>query len=256
MQAALERALKAEGHNKGLGSKCRNHLEKAAWTDCLKLYQDTIIQLNKTLDTNECTDFDTQTWLSSALTNIETCRVGFNELGVPDYVLPLMSNNVSKLISNTLALKNGSSNYSFVRDGFPDWVKGGDRKLLQASTVKANVVVAQDGSGNFRTVKQALDAAEKRSGSGRFVIYVKRGTYNENLDIGNKLKNVMLVGDGLRFTIITGSRSVGGGSTTFNSATVGKNFDLFKLSCSESNLILAGKISFPSLVFKIFLNIS
>jgi pectinesterase len=32
----------------------------------------------------------------------------------------------------------------------------------------------------------------------------------------------MLVGDGLKNTIITGSRSVGGGSTTFNSATVGK----------------------------------
>ncbi|KAL5744325.1 hypothetical protein ACOSQ2_027441 [Xanthoceras sorbifolium] len=225
LQLAMERALKAQSHNKWLGSKCRNEREKAAWADCLKLYQDTIIQLNQTLDANtKSTDFDAQTWLSTSLTNLETCRVGFVELGVPYNVLPLMSNNVSKLISNTLALNNVSSSFEVpetYKDGFPSWVKPGDRKLLQTSSIiTPNLVVAQDGSGNFRTIKEALDAAEKRSGSGRFVILVKRGVYGENLDIGNKLKNIMLVGDGLRYTIITGSRSVGGGSTTFNSATV------------------------------------
>ncbi|KAJ0909817.1 putative pectinesterase [Helianthus annuus] len=34
------------------------------------------------------------------------------------------------------------------------------------------------------------------------------------------MKNIMLVGDGMKYTIITVSRSVGGGSTTFDSATV------------------------------------
>ncbi|KAJ0772169.1 putative pectinesterase [Helianthus annuus] len=34
------------------------------------------------------------------------------------------------------------------------------------------------------------------------------------------MKNIMLVGDGMKYTIITGSRSVGGGSTTFDSATI------------------------------------
>ncbi|XP_002510940.3 pectinesterase 2 [Ricinus communis] len=220
---AMQRAITAQSHNKYLGSKCRNEKEKAAWADCLKLYEDTIIQLNHTLDPNtKCTDYDAQTWLSTALTNLETCRAGFVELGVSDFMLPLMSTNVSKLIGNTLAINNGSSSASpqTYKDGFPSWVKPGDRKLLQTSSSTPNLVVAQDGSGNYRTIKQALDAAAKRSGKGRFVIRIKSGIYRENLEIGNKMKNIMLVGDGLRNTIITGSRSVGGGSTTFNSATV------------------------------------
>ncbi|PSS34362.1 Pectinesterase [Actinidia chinensis var. chinensis] len=219
MQVAMERALNAETRTKGLGSKCRNEHEKAAWADCLKLYESTILQLNHTL-TGKCSDFDAQTWLSTALTNLDTCRAGFVELGVSDFVWPLMNNNVSKLISNTLSVNSGSTEKQTYRDGFPTWVKPGDRKLLQASSVTANLVVAQDGSGNHRTIKAALDAAATRSGSGRFVIHVKSGVYVENIEIGNKMKNIMLVGDGLRNTIITGSRSVGGGSTTFNSATV------------------------------------
>ncbi|KAJ1413591.1 Pectinesterase, catalytic [Sesbania bispinosa] len=43
-------------------------------------------------------------------------------------------------------------------------------------------------------------------------------TYNEQVEI--KAKNIMLVGDGIGKTIITGSKSVGGGTTTFRSATV------------------------------------
>ncbi|KAK3009816.1 hypothetical protein RJ639_013941 [Escallonia herrerae] len=221
VQIAMERALNAEGHTKGLGPKCRNEKEKAAWGDCLKLYEETILQLNHTADPNvKCSEFDEQTWLSAALTNLETCRAGFVELGVSDYMLPLMSNNVTKLISNTLAVHDDTTVKQTYKDGFPSWVTPGDRKLLQSSGARANLVVAQDGSGNYRTIKGALDAAAKRSGSGRFVIHVKAGVYRENLDIGNKMKNIMLTGDGLRSTIITGSRSVGGGSTTFNSATV------------------------------------
>ncbi|XP_071734313.1 pectinesterase 2-like [Rutidosis leptorrhynchoides] len=223
VELAMERALRAESHTKWLGQKCRNEREKAAWADCLTLYQNTILQLNQTLDpTIKCTDFDTQTWLSTALTNLETCRAGFVELNASDYMLPLMSNNVTKLISNTLAINNNGSTtpVETYKKGFPAWVTPGDRKLLQTAAPKANLVVAQDGSGNYKTIKAAIDAASKRSGSGRYVIYIKRGVYSENIDIGSKMKNIMLVGDGLKYTIITGSRSYGGGSTTFNSATV------------------------------------
>ncbi|XP_059302408.1 probable pectinesterase/pectinesterase inhibitor 17 [Lycium ferocissimum] len=225
MQIAMDRALKAKKYTKGLGTKCRNEREKVAWNDCLKLYESTILQLNQTLDPNiKCTDFDAQTWLSTALTNLETCRAGFIELGASDHILPLLSNNYNapELIRNTLALNNnGSTPKQTYKDGVPIWVSRGDRKLLQSSSdIRPNLVVAQDGSGNFRTIKAALDAAAKRRGNGRFVIHVKRGVYRENLEIGNQMKNIMLVGDGLRYTIITGSQSVGGGFTTFSSATV------------------------------------
>ncbi|PWA80435.1 pectinesterase 2 [Artemisia annua] len=222
VQLAMERALTAESHTKWLGQKCRNEKERAAWADCVSLYEDTILQLNQTLDpTTKCTDFDAQTWLSTALTNLETCHAGFMELNASDYMLPLMSNNVTKLISNTLAINNGSSSpVDSYKKGFPTWVKRGDRKLLQTAAPRPNIVVAQDGSGNYRTIKAAIDAAAKRSGSGRFVIRIKRGVYRENIEIDNKMKNIMLVGDGMKYTIITGSRSVGGGSTTFKSGTV------------------------------------
>lgn len=227
---ALEQSFKAQSHNKWLGSKCRNDKEKAAWTDCLSLYQETITLLNQTLDpTIKRTDYDVQTWLSSALTNLETCRAGFADLNiVSGYVLPLiMSNNVSELISNALAIQNGSIPPKAEGDGFPRWVSGGDRKLLQSSSPAADLVVAQDGSGDYKTITEGLKAVADRSGmERRFVIHVKTGVYKENLKIGSKWKNIMLIGDGLRLTVITGSRSVGGGSTTFNSATVGTDLSL------------------------------
>ncbi|XVF22737.1 hypothetical protein REPUB_Repub12eG0196500 [Reevesia pubescens] len=223
MQLALDRATRAHSNTYSLGSKCRNEREKAAWADCVKLYELTILRLNKTVDSStKLNKDDAQTWLSTALTNLETCRTGFIELTVQDYLLPMMSNNVSKLISNTLALNKAPYKEPTYKDGFPTWVKPGDRKLLQSSSPasQANIVVAQDGSGNYKTINDAISAASKRSGSGRYVIYVKAGTYRENVEIGSKLKNIMLVGDGIGKTIITGSESVGGGSTTFNSATV------------------------------------
>lgn len=236
IQFAMERALNAESYTKDVGSKCRNGKEKAAWADCLKLYQNTILQLNQTLDSStSCTDFDIQTWLSTALTNLETCRTGFAELNVSDYILPMiMSNNVTRLISNSLAINNASGGVVLGKEtykkGFPSWVSGGDRRLLQSSSssssIKVDIVVAQDGSGNYTTVGAAVEEAGKRKGNGRFVIQVKRGVYEENVEIGSKMKNIMLIGDGMRFTFITGNRSVGGGSTTFNSATVGKSLSV------------------------------
>ena len=66
-------------------------------------------------------------------------------------------------------------------EGFPSWVSAADRKLLQSSSgnvPKADIVVAQDGSGNYKTVTEAVAAAAKQSsGSKRFVIYVKKGVY-------------------------------------------------------------------------------
>ncbi|XP_051125186.1 pectinesterase 2 [Andrographis paniculata] len=230
-ELALDRCVNAQTGLSALGVKCRNPKEKAAWADCLELYDETVRWINKTVDPyKKCSAAEAQTWLSAAMTNLETCRQGFEEFGISDYanVFPLLSNNASMLLSNTLALNKGDFDFDFdsaggnsYREGFPAWVKPGDRKLLQASaTPRANAVVAQDGSGNYRTVGAAVAAAGKRSGNGRYVIHVKQGTYRENVDIGKNIKNIMLVGDGIGKTIITGSRSVDGGSTTFKSATV------------------------------------
>ncbi|XP_073125240.1 pectinesterase 2-like [Henckelia pumila] len=226
-ELALDRCVAARDNLRSLGPKCRNKREKAAWADCVELYHGTVRKLNQTIDPNvkhRRSSDDVQTWLSTALTNLDTCRTGFVELGVTDFVLPLISNNVSMFLSNTLALNDVGGEFdhqhmSYYKKGFPTWVRHGDRKLMEASNPQANVVVAQDGSGQYTTVSEAISAAGQRSGSGRYVIYVKQGTYKENVNVGSGLQNIMLYGDGIGQTVITGSRSVGGGTTTFNSAT-------------------------------------
>ncbi|KAF2315789.1 hypothetical protein GH714_040327 [Hevea brasiliensis] len=228
VQLALERALGAQRQVFRLKPKCQSHDHRAVWIDCFKLHADTIVQLNRTLQgiqtKNGCTNFDAQTWLSTALTNIQTCRTGSLDFNVSDFIMPIMSNNLSELISNSLAL-NGVllSVEDNNTEGFPRWFSRNERRLLQSSsiTAKANLVVAQDGSGHFRTVQAALDAAAKRRYGTRFIIHVKRGVYRENIEVGINNNNIWLIGDGLRSTIIASGRSVGGGYTTYSSATAG-----------------------------------
>ncbi|KAL4024566.1 hypothetical protein IC575_012930 [Cucumis melo] len=98
------------------------------------------------------------------------------------------------------------------------------------ATSKADYVVAKDGSGTHTTINRAVAALAstgRRRGGGRIVIYVKAGVYRENVEIGIQLKNVMLVGDGIDKTIVTGSRNVPDGATTYNSATFGVSGDGF-----------------------------
>ena len=101
---------------------------------------------------------------------------------------------------------------------FPSWVTRKDRRLLESwsEEIKANVVVAKDGSGNLA---EAVASAPNNSKT-RYVIYVKKGTYKENVEIGKK-KNVMLFGDGMDKTIITGSSNYVDGTSTFRTAIVG-----------------------------------
>lgn len=236
VQVALEKALQEQSCTENLQNQCHSKRRKLAWLDCSTLFQNTIYQLNQTVEalkTNTSSSFfdsDAQTWLSAALTNIEICRSGSVELNVTQFIAPLVSNNVSELISNSLAINGALSiddrqQESDKHEDFPSWVTKRDRKLLQKTswTSRANVIVAKDGSGKFKSIQSAINyAAKVRKGNDRFIIYVKRGVYRENIAIGHALSKIMLVGEGLRYTIITGSRSVFAGFTTYSSATVGK----------------------------------
>lgn len=98
---------------------------------------------------------------------------------------------------------------------------GGLLESWSSASYKANIVVAQDGSGNCKTINEAVSALSRMGNGGgrRVVVYVKAGVYNEQVEIQRWMKNVMLVGDGIDRTIITGNRNVQDGSTTFGSAT-------------------------------------
>ncbi|RZC50745.1 hypothetical protein C5167_019174 [Papaver somniferum] len=105
---------------------------------------------------------------------------------------------------------------------FPSWVTMRDRKLLETlpNAVTANVVVAKDGSGRFKSVQEAVTAAPNNTKT-RYVIHVKKGVYKEKVEIGKKKKkNLMIVGDGMDATVITGSLNFIDGTSTYNSATV------------------------------------
>ncbi|KAF5959859.1 hypothetical protein HYC85_001068 [Camellia sinensis] len=326
-KAAMEQALEELNQMKWLGPKCHDKREKAAWIDCLKLYQSTVLQLNQTLDKStkhtdfdasgssrinngfnsssssqpnnpiklsfnsrgsrgwrrrlmkwrarlcessgseysppETTvdlsdlvksfmeresgeerermrrvmermdlrerrinsrgfarDFDAQTWLSTALTFLDTCQNGFIELNVTKNIFPLMSNNDALMISNSLAINNSTTEQQDYKEGFPRWVSSGDRRLLWSELPIPDLVVAQDGSGDFCAIKEALDALMNMNHSGRFVICVERGVYNECIEIELDMLNIMLVGDDWKNTIITGNRSHVGCFSTFDSSTV------------------------------------
>ncbi|XP_010443373.1 PREDICTED: probable pectinesterase/pectinesterase inhibitor 60 [Camelina sativa] len=238
VEAAMDRAVSARNKLANSSNNCTDCKKQAVLSDCLDLYGDTVMQLNRTLQGvssktgvgKRCTDFDAQTWLSTALTNTETCRRGSSDLNVTDFITPIVSNTkISHLISNCLAINGalltaGKNESTTGTDsmGFPTWVSGKERRLLQLQSVRANIVVAKDGSGHFKTIQAAIDLAGRRKvTSGRFVIYVKRGIYQENIDVRLNNDNVMLIGDGMRYTIITGGRSFKGGYTTYSSATAG-----------------------------------
>lgn len=94
--------------------------------------------------------------------------------------------------------------------------------------MKKSVVVKRDGSGDFKTIAEAVAAAPDNAdgGDGYYVINVKGGVYEERVEIGKTKTYVMMVGDGIGETVITGKRSFGGGFNTLTSSTFSKLFHL------------------------------
>ncbi|XP_052176075.1 pectinesterase-like [Diospyros lotus] len=220
--------------------------EKAAINDCLEMVDETLDELRKAEEKlNEYPSKkslrnyadDLKTLVSAAITNQESCLDGFSHGKADRRVRKGLiggETNVEKMCSNALAMIKNMTDTDMVNElkmkpagrklkeeggGWPDWLSAGDRRLLQSSTVTPNVVVAADGSGDYKTVSEAVAAAPEKS-STRYIIRIKAGVYKENVDVPKTKTNLMFMGDGRTTTIITGSRNVVDGSTTFNSATV------------------------------------
>ena len=65
-----------------------------------------------------------------------------------------------------------------------------------------DLVVAQDGSGDFMTVQEAIDAVPlNRSKTTR--IYIRKGTYKERILISEAMRNLHLIGEAAAETILT-----------------------------------------------------
>jgi pectinesterase len=65
----------------------------------------------------------------------------------------------------------------------------------QPSQIDANAIVASDGSGDYATIQDAIDAVpQTTSASNRWVILVKPGTYHERVYVQREKRFVSLVG--------------------------------------------------------------
>ncbi|CAN6198463.1 unnamed protein product [Urochloa humidicola] len=125
-------------------------------------------------------------------------------------------NAVAKVIHNRRLLQD-DVDYGGGDDSNGDGDSGNSDGQPAAATV---ITVAKDGTGNFRTVGEAVAAAPNNSRA-RTVIRVKAGTYEENVEVPLYKTNIALVGDGRETTVITGSRSAADGWTTYRTATFG-----------------------------------
>ncbi|GAA0169439.1 esterase [Lithospermum erythrorhizon] len=152
---------------------------------------------------------DIQTWLSAALTVQETCKEEA-EADEPHHVYTRdKMNRLIQLSSNSLGVANripednsSTPGHHLPDNRFPGWLSTRERRLLQSYTIKADAIVAGDGSGDFKTISEAVQAANGDS----FVIYVKAGVYSEKVNINKD--GIRLIGDGKDSTVISGSSSV------------------------------------------------
>ncbi|ERN03321.1 hypothetical protein AMTRI_Chr02g219740 [Amborella trichopoda] len=227
--------------------------EVIATKDCMELLDFTSEELSWSLSIMNNPNFseetmlhrqgDVRAWLSAALGNQDTCIEGFEGTKghVRDYIQGSLQ-QVSQLVSNMLAMVQRINDFSVViplnnatmevsneshgrlEEGngeFPMWMSSEEQKGIfrkGAGGVRANVVVASDGSGNFRSITEAIRAAPDYRKQ-RYVIHVRAGVYRENVEVKKKKTNIMLVGDGKDVTVISGSRSFLQGWTTFHTAT-------------------------------------
>ncbi|KAJ6401034.1 hypothetical protein OIU84_016449 [Salix udensis] len=193
-----------------------------------------------------------QTLLSAVLTNQQTCLDGLQSTSSAGSVgndLSVPLSNDTKLYSVSLAFftrgwvskkkrgitwKPKSKHFAFSHGRLSMKMSARTRaiyesvsirKLLQAENndieISDIVTVQQDGQGNFTTINDAVAAAPNNTdgSNGYFMIYVTAGIYEEYVSIAKNKKYLMMVGDGINQTVITGNRSVADGWTTFNSAT-------------------------------------
>ena len=70
------------------------------------------------------------------------------------------------------------------------------------SAVKYDFVVAKDGTGNFKTIQEAINAVPDYRKL-RTVIFIKQGVYKEKIVLAESKKMVTLMGESKDSTILT-----------------------------------------------------
>uniref|UniRef100_A0A2N9EIQ5 Pectinesterase n=1 Tax=Fagus sylvatica TaxID=28930 RepID=A0A2N9EIQ5_FAGSY len=249
LQATIEEVKAALQKSGTIGKDTNNSTQKMAVEDCKDLLQFAVDELQASFSMVGDSDLHTindkeaelKNWLSTMISYQQTCLDGVTE---PD-LKNAMSNgllNATQLTSNALAIVSAISEImtSFKiplnmtassrqlldasednDNQYPVWLSASDRKLLASNSngqVTPNAIVAKDGSGQYKTISEAL-AAYLKNNKGRYVIYVKAGIYDEYITVKKDQVNVLMYGDGPRKTMITGKKSNLAGLPTFQTAS-------------------------------------
>ncbi|KAG6471358.1 pectinesterase-like [Zingiber officinale] len=251
-QAAIDEVNGALHHTNNVSAGATDEFNKNAFADCKSLLEYATEELQAAMTESHDVDGlarrtdDIKSWLSAVITYQETCIDGITQPELQDSMRKGLT-TAQQVTSNAIAFVDALSSlfksfdlnsFNITTSGrrllsdhgkYPTWFSGHDRKLLAAQSrgqLKPNVVVAQDGSGNFKTISAALNAMPKTF-TGRYVIYVKAGIYKEYVMVTKDMNQVFMYGDGPRNTIVTGSKNFVDGVGTMNTATfavVGQGF--------------------------------
>jgi hypothetical protein len=79
----------------------------------------------------------------------------------------------------------------------------GDGSLQDQLGNLIDIVVAQDGTGDYTKVQDAIDAAPDSSSGISTVIFIRNGVYHEKLIVPNEKPNLTLIGEDVDSTILT-----------------------------------------------------
>ena len=252
-----------EAFNKTNTFKFDTEEEKGAFEDCKQLIQDAQDDLETSINQIGEIEFkklssktpDLNSWLSAVISFQQTCVDGFPE-GKTKTDLQKLFEDSKEFVSNSLAIVSQVSTFissvqtlarsrlllsdnsnspvaSLDSDGFPSWIHSDERRMLKAADIRPtpNVTVAKDGSGDFKTISEAL-AAIPKTYDGRYVVYVKEGVYDETVTVTKNMQNLTMYGDGSQKSIITGSKNFRDGVRTFQTASfvaLGEGFLFFFL---------------------------
>ncbi|XP_026444492.1 probable pectinesterase/pectinesterase inhibitor 34 [Papaver somniferum] len=206
---------------------------RSAYDACLELLDDAVHLLSLSLKSlrtstpsNKHTFADVMTWLSAASTDHDTCTEGFQDLedGYVKGRIEELLKDLPRLVANSLDLFSLSSKSSEKQSGgyFNGNLNDNGRSRNGTGSIKTrewrflnmslaslvpHIVVSKLGTGTFRTITEAINAVPDRS-SMRTVIYIKAGKYEEqNLEVRSEKTNVVMIGDGIGKTVITGRKN-------------------------------------------------
>ncbi|KAL1548296.1 pectinesterase [Salvia divinorum] len=192
---------------------------------------------------------DLRNWLSATIAHKETCIDAFdNTTGETGKKVRELLETSGELLSNGLAMISqlqkfvSSIDFGKIAEGIkglgltgggekrqlfssdeeiPDYVDVHARRLMAAAppALKPDVTVAKDGSGQFKTITEALGTLPPKNIK-PFVVFVKAGLYKEYVVVPKGMNNVAIIGEGPLKTRIIGSKCVKDGVPTFQSATL------------------------------------